>query len=282
MRPDLSEAASGGVGVVGRNGVGGATVDIDAENLALIHVELLGAAIGHTAVAQRHVQVPLGSELQHSGAVTDPPLRHLEQDALGAGIGSVVVEVIGAKLRQPRVERRRGVVDVEAAVVGELGMERHPEETVLDASRSDPIHQVEVGSPQQTLGAIDQSDPALAFQHEDPIIAGQRGGEHRERDSRGQGLQVETLQRPGAGGERRGGGGGPWDRRGGRNRASGERGGAANGSSRTRGRGQPSIVGCGRGKGVGQNHKGHQYRHRHHDRGQVGKVGTPPPRGGTG
>ena len=115
----------------------------------------------------------VGAERQHAAVVVGKGLGHLQDDPLAGGVGMVgVVRTDGEAGDDGAPGCRCGVVDVEVAVGGVVGVEGEAEEALLVAAVADPVTDVQehrgrldglvVGEEHDTAGLEKDEEPVGA------------------------------------------------------------------------------------------------------------------------
>jgi hypothetical protein len=175
--PDLVRAGAGGgrgEGIGGRDGVGSAAVDVDAQELAEQGVDVLPVLEGiaaAAAVAGADVQIAVRPELEIAAVVIGlARVRDRQQDETAGAVrdvgigGDVVPGDLDGAVALPRV------VDEEEAVGRVVRMEGQPQEpalaTAAGAGRADGGGVEEGGG--QDLGAVPDPDLAGLLHDEQP------------------------------------------------------------------------------------------------------------------
>ena len=178
---DLGPTRAVDEGVVGRDRVRRAGVDVQAQHLAVqpggvLRIALRSVALVSiattTAIAGPQVQIPVGAEAEGAAAVVRLWLSELEHDPLGIGVRPIRVAGYPELAQSIRViddagSRRRGgsrVVDEEPTVRRVVGVERQAEQTALVVFGVEPdegVGQVEEGHRLALAVAEDMDPPRL-------------------------------------------------------------------------------------------------------------------------
>ena len=174
-------------GICGRDRVGSGSrlatghragaVHVDAEDLPQQHPEVLRPELrvaAGAAVAQAHVEKPVGAELELTSVVVGVGVGDLQQNRGARGVGHVRVRRdLVARHRVVPVDRR--VVDVEVTVVRVVGMEREAEQPLLAALRRiglarvrQEAYDVQEGRGERPRPAADQ-DLSLLLHDEEAV-----------------------------------------------------------------------------------------------------------------
>ena len=143
-----------------------------------------GLPLGAAAVSEAHVEIAVGAELDVAAVVAVGRLGYFEEDAL-LRVGAVRVVPGNPELRQHGAEALSRVMDEEAPVGGEAGMEGQPEESGLRPEVDRPGLQVDEDRAGVRPRRVENPDDAGLLGEEEAAaaVAGRSqedGGIHRQ------------------------------------------------------------------------------------------------------
>lgn len=178
----------------GRYRIRATAVDIYAHHLAEVRLSVLAVVLwvaARTAVTEAEVQVAVGAEVEVAGIVVGIGLIDAQDHQFAVGVGHIGIGRADAEPGDARMAGAVGVIDVEVAVLGVVGMKNQAQQAALIGGGVDAALDVQKRGRQALALRIEDVDDAALFGNKEAFVSG-GSNIHRAREAGSESLQLNN------------------------------------------------------------------------------------------